>query len=390
MTMTGQPSSFQADIVWPDDQFQHDRAALVRLCTGISGCPDAAEDLAQEALIEAWRNAHKLRDPDVRQAWLRGIARNVCRRWLRAQGLEHERLPQARVDWNVLGTTVADDAEDPDVVERGELAALLHSGLDQLPHRTRQILCERYLGDRSNTAIAASLNMSESAVGVALHRGKRQLRLTMASGPGSGLTEWGIRPGALDPWRHTRIWCATCGQRQLIGRFERDSGYVAFRCPDCHRDGTHAASHQSALLFSGISGYKPALNRLMSWWHDAWVRGYTEGRIACHRCGSWAEYRVGMPPDGPLSDQWGAYFVCPACGPILDMTIGGLTKLTPPARRFWRDHTRIRTLPERAMERDGRTISLVRLESIEGSASLDVLYARDTCALLDVRASSHG
>lgn len=388
MTVARQRSSSQTNVFVSKDQFQRDRAALVRLCAGISGCRDAADDLAQEALIEAWRNAHKLRDPNARQAWLHGIARNVCRRWLRAQGLEQERWPRNRVDWDVLSATVAEHAEAPELVERSELSTLLQSGLDQLPPRTRQILRERYLGDRSNTAIAASLDMSESAVGVALHRGKRQLRQALASGSEAGLTDWGIRPAALDPWQRTRIWCAGCGQRQLIGRFDRDTGYVAFRCPDCHRDGTQTASHRSVDLFRGISGYKPALNRLMSWWHDAWVRGYTDGRTACHLCGSWAEYRVGMPADRPLSDKLGAHFACPSCGPILDMTIGGLTKLTPPGRRFWRAHTRIRTLPEQAMERDGTAISLVRLESIEGSASLDVMYVRDTCALFEARASA--
>lgn len=390
MTVTRQRTGSQTDISTPEDQFRQDHAALLRLCAGISGSADAAEDLAQEALIEAWRNAHKLRDRNARQAWLHGIARNVCRRWHRMQGLERERLPRARVDWDMLGTTVADDAETPDIVERSELAALLHAGLSHLPHRTRRILSERYLHDRTNAEIAASLDMSESAVGVAVHRGKQQLHEELARRSAPALVEWGIRPPALDPWQRTRIWCASCGQRHLVGRFERNAGYVAFRCPDCHRDGTHTASHRSVELFRGISGYKPALNRLMTYWHDAWVRGYTDGQIDCHLCGSWANYRVGMPARAPLSDELGAHFACPECGPILDMTIGGLTKLIPPARRFWRDHTHIRTLPERGIERDGKAVSLVRLESIDGSASLDVMYARDTCAPLEIHHSSHG
>ena len=39
------------------------RTRLVRLCAMISGDAAAAEDLAQETLLEAWRNAHKLHDP---------------------------------------------------------------------------------------------------------------------------------------------------------------------------------------------------------------------------------------------------------------------------------------------------------------------------------------
>ena len=44
---------------------------LVRLCAYLSGDRDAADDLAQETLIEAWRQRHKLIDPDGAGAWLR-------------------------------------------------------------------------------------------------------------------------------------------------------------------------------------------------------------------------------------------------------------------------------------------------------------------------------
>src|SRR5262245_40122961 len=58
-----------------------DRRRLVGLCAAVSGDREAAEDLAQETLLEAWRNAHKLRDPEGVDRWLAAIARNVCRRW---------------------------------------------------------------------------------------------------------------------------------------------------------------------------------------------------------------------------------------------------------------------------------------------------------------------
>jgi RNA polymerase sigma-70 factor (ECF subfamily) len=65
-----------------------ERARLVRLCACLTGNSEAAEDLAQETLVEAWRHAHKLHDPSGRDRWLAAIARNVCRRWLRARGRE--------------------------------------------------------------------------------------------------------------------------------------------------------------------------------------------------------------------------------------------------------------------------------------------------------------
>ena len=70
------------DQLWSPAQ----RARLVRLCTAVVGDTSAAEDLAQETLLTAWRLQHRLTDPSGADAWLNAIARNVCRRWLRDRG----------------------------------------------------------------------------------------------------------------------------------------------------------------------------------------------------------------------------------------------------------------------------------------------------------------
>ena len=70
------------DQLWSPAQ----RARLVRLCTAVVGDASAAEDLAQETLLTAWRLQHRLTDPSGADAWLNAIARNVCRRWLRRRG----------------------------------------------------------------------------------------------------------------------------------------------------------------------------------------------------------------------------------------------------------------------------------------------------------------
>src|SRR5579883_1914171 len=56
-----------------------ERAWLVRYCARLSGQPESAEDMAQETLIEAWRNRHKLSDPTGRLPWLAAIARHAAR-----------------------------------------------------------------------------------------------------------------------------------------------------------------------------------------------------------------------------------------------------------------------------------------------------------------------
>jgi DNA-directed RNA polymerase specialized sigma24 family protein len=61
------------------------RERLVRLCARLTGDPDAAEDLAQDALVVAWHERERLRDPAAYNSWVVGIAANLCRRHLRRQ-----------------------------------------------------------------------------------------------------------------------------------------------------------------------------------------------------------------------------------------------------------------------------------------------------------------
>ncbi len=66
------------------------RERLVRLCSRFTGQTDVAEDLAHEALIEAHRHRYNIRNPEALQAWINGVTRNVCLRWLRHTGRESQ------------------------------------------------------------------------------------------------------------------------------------------------------------------------------------------------------------------------------------------------------------------------------------------------------------
>src|SRR5689334_990502 len=82
----------EAGVVALSDCRPAERARLVRLCALLTGDRETAEDLAQETLYEAWRHEANLRDPERRAQWLSGIARNVCRRWLRKKARESTRF----------------------------------------------------------------------------------------------------------------------------------------------------------------------------------------------------------------------------------------------------------------------------------------------------------
>src|SRR5215216_1320218 len=131
------------------------RRRLVRLCAAITGDRDAAEDLAQETLLEAWRNAHKLHDPSGADRWLAAIARNVCLRWARRRGLDVA-VPGLDAD-----ASPADQVDIEVELERAELVELLDRALALLPPETRDVLIQRYVHESTHAEIAARFGLSD-------------------------------------------------------------------------------------------------------------------------------------------------------------------------------------------------------------------------------------
>src|SRR3954452_25027846 len=109
-----------------------ERQRLVRLCTTITGDRDAAEDLAQETLLEAWRNQHKLTDSEGAGAWLTAVARNVCLRWTTRR---RDDVPVAEVPEQAVELEFE--------LEREDLAELLDGALELLPAASREVLVQR-------------------------------------------------------------------------------------------------------------------------------------------------------------------------------------------------------------------------------------------------------
>ena len=81
------------------------------------------------------------------------------------------------------------------------------------------------------------------------------------------------------------------------------------------------------------------------------------------------------PPD--IADRQGLYVSCEACGEAVLTSFRGLVQSLPAVQQFWRDHVRLRTLPERHVEVDGRAAVVSRFESITSQAALYIVSARE-------------
>jgi RNA polymerase sigma-70 factor (ECF subfamily) len=127
--------------------------------------PSEAEDIAQDALLRAWRRRSTLRDSERRNQWLATIVRNEAFR-------QHARVrpdPTSTIEFS-------EGAEDERVLAAVELADI-HAALERLSERDRRLLEMKYKEDLTQAMIAARLGIPEGTVKVRLHRARNRLRL---------------------------------------------------------------------------------------------------------------------------------------------------------------------------------------------------------------------
>jgi RNA polymerase sigma-70 factor (ECF subfamily) len=149
-----------------DDGWEWDEAHRVclRLAYRYASNPSEAEDIAQDALLRAWRRRSTLREPDRRNQWLATIVRNEAFR-------QHARVrpdPTSAIE----GSEGAEDAQVVATVERADLRA----ALKRLSDRDRELLELRYREDLTQAEIARKLGIPEGTAKVRLHRARDKLR----------------------------------------------------------------------------------------------------------------------------------------------------------------------------------------------------------------------
>jgi RNA polymerase sigma factor, sigma-70 family len=151
--------------------------AVLALAQRMTGSPDDADDIAQEAFVRVWRSAHRWRrdGPARFSTWLYRVVVNLCldrRRKAVTVPLEH-----------------APEEADPapgglDTTATREGATVVAAALADLPPRQRAAVCLYYFGNVSAPEAARVMDLSASALESLLVRGRKALR--------KSLTERGI------------------------------------------------------------------------------------------------------------------------------------------------------------------------------------------------------
>lgn len=145
---------------------------LTALAARMLGDASEAEDVAQESLIRAWRQAPVWRFGEARfDTWLHRVAMNLCRDRLR------RRRPGDASDLEAL----VDTGPAPDRgLEARDVGQRVAAAMASLPPRQREALVLCHYQELGNIEAAAALGISVEALESLLSRGRRALRAALS------------------------------------------------------------------------------------------------------------------------------------------------------------------------------------------------------------------
>lgn len=158
-TLAGDADSFGTLV----RKYQHILVASARHLTRNA---EDAEDLAQEALVDAYRNLRTLKDRAKFRGWVFGILRHKCLTCLQRRRSEAISL---------------DDCADLPALPAADIGGDLAELLDSLPLPYREILAARYVQELSYEEIADALGTSVNVARVRCCRARERLRELFAA-----------------------------------------------------------------------------------------------------------------------------------------------------------------------------------------------------------------
>lgn len=149
-----------------DDLYRREYRSVVALAYGLSGSRSGAEELAQEAFLEAHRAWDRISAYDDPAAWVRRVVAN------RSVSQVRRRVAEAKALTRVMGRR-----ELPAVLPEPD--AEFWRAVRRLPRRQAQAVALHYLDDLSVADVAAVLEISPDTVKVHLHRGRQALAASL-------------------------------------------------------------------------------------------------------------------------------------------------------------------------------------------------------------------
>jgi RNA polymerase sigma factor (sigma-70 family) len=148
--------------------FDANFSRLYRYLDRLSGEPELAADVAQEAFVRLYRRGAL---PDTPEAWLISVAMNLFRNVKSSRSRRRRLLTSARSE-----SVLADPPPSPEQAAVSEESRRrVRAAIDRLPERERRLLLMRAEG-YSYRDIAVVLELNEASVGTLLARARLAFR----------------------------------------------------------------------------------------------------------------------------------------------------------------------------------------------------------------------
>jgi RNA polymerase sigma-70 factor (ECF subfamily) len=148
------------------------------LCHRLTGAPQTADDLSQEAFIKAYLALPHFIDGHDFFSWVRKIAVNNCfnylKKWKRERPLEKQ---ENTARHNFLSSP---DESPPDAVQRNEMERTFTEVFKTLPSDQRVIFALRAFENMSYHEISQTLHIPPGTVMSRLNRARKKLKAHLA------------------------------------------------------------------------------------------------------------------------------------------------------------------------------------------------------------------
>lgn len=150
---------------------------IYNLALRMTGNPEDALDMAQEAFIRAYNSLSSFRGDSKFSVWLYRIVSNVCLDFLRARkGRTAVSLSQTGPDGEDAALEIPDERALPEAeLERALTRDAVRRGLQALPDNQREILLLREIQGLSYEEIAAALSLEGGTVKSRIFRARKKL-----------------------------------------------------------------------------------------------------------------------------------------------------------------------------------------------------------------------
>ena len=141
-----------------------------------------AEDIVQDAFLQAYKKLSTLKDPNQFAGWLYVIANRLCIDWVRKQKSIRKRKPAMQSLEDTRREEIEESSykhyiSEQQVTERTEYChKLVQKLLEKLPENERTVVTLYYLDEMSTKEISKFLGVSANTIVSRLHRARKRLQ----------------------------------------------------------------------------------------------------------------------------------------------------------------------------------------------------------------------